>query len=54
MVVGRDAVLIKHEGKKSFSHKCRELEKKGKWDKVSKKLIERANKEGGQNAIESE
>lgn len=54
MVTGRDAVLIKHEGEKSKSQQQKDDEHAGKWSKVLKDMLKRANKDGGQNAIESE
>jgi len=54
MVIGRDAVLIKHEGKKSRSQKYKEMERDGKWEEVLKEMIESVNKDDGQDAIESE
>ena len=54
MVTGRDAVLVKHEGGKSKSQQQKEDEKAMKWNKVLKDLLKRTNKDGGQNAIESE
>ena len=54
MVIGRDAVLVKHEGGESKSHKRKEKEKAGKWDEVLKDMVEDVNTKGGQNAIESE
>ena len=54
MVVGRDAVLIKHEGEQSESQKIKDLERKGKWEKALQRMLDRVNNVGGQNAIESE
>ncbi len=55
MVVGRDAVLIRHERKgKSFGQKQLDRERKGQWDKVVREEIKRTNSKGGQDAIETE
>jgi hypothetical protein len=54
MVIGRDAVLVKHEGKKSKSQRWKELEDKGDHKQELKEILKAANEDGGQDAIESE
>jgi hypothetical protein len=54
MAVGRDSFFIRHEGKESASQKQKRLERKSKWNKSLKLMMERTNKAGGQNALESE
>jgi len=54
MVVGRDAVLIRHEGKKSKSQRWKEYEEKHQHDKELQEMLKACNEDGGQDAIESE
>lgn len=53
MVVGRDAVLIRHEGKKAKGNRWRELEERMEHEKELQEILKNANEDGGQDNIES-
>jgi len=55
MVVGRDAVLVRDEGKmKAKNRKWKEMEEKHQHEQEMKEMLEWANKSGGQDALENE